>query len=81
MIRRPPDFARINMAALPALPAYVYDGRECVGLVLARGRKGHEAFTVDEHSLGLFETAAKAANAVFDAAANEEAGVATRSAP
>jgi hypothetical protein len=29
------------------------------------------AFTVDEHSLGLFETAAKAANAVFDAAASE----------
>jgi hypothetical protein len=38
---------------------------------LARGRAGYEAFTVDEHSLGLFETAAKAANAVFDSAANE----------
>jgi hypothetical protein len=65
----------------PSPMHYVYDGCECVGFVRARGRKSHEAFTVDEHSLGLFETAAKAANAVFDAAANEEAGVATRSAP
>jgi len=51
--------------------SYVYDGKKCVGHVLARGRAGYEAFTVDEHSLGLFETAAKAANAVFDSAANE----------
>jgi hypothetical protein len=61
--------------------SYVTDGREAIGFVLARGRAGYEAFTVDERSLGLFETAAKAANAVFDAATNEEAGVATRSAP
>jgi hypothetical protein len=54
-----------------ASKSYVTDGREAIGFVLARGRKGHEAFTVDEHSLGLFETAAKAANAVFDAAASE----------
>jgi hypothetical protein len=58
--------------SVPPTPMhYVYDGRECVGFVLARARKGHEAFTVDEHSLGLFKTAAKAANAVFDAAAIE----------
>jgi hypothetical protein len=34
----------------------VYDGRECVGFVLARGRRGFEAFTAAETSLGLFET-------------------------
>ena len=45
--------------------------REAICLVLARGRAGYEAFTADEHSLGLFETAAKAANAVFDSTANE----------
>jgi hypothetical protein len=60
---------------------YVYDGRECVGFVLARGCKGHEALDREQRSLGLFKTAAKAANAVFGAATNEEAGVATRSAP
>jgi hypothetical protein len=51
--------------------SYVTDGREAIGFVLARGRAGYEAFTVDERSLGLFETAAEAANAVFDSAANE----------
>jgi hypothetical protein len=61
--------------------SYVYDGREAIGFVLARGRKGHEALDREQRSLGLFKTAAKAANAVFGAATNEEAGVATRSAP
>ena len=50
--------------------SYVTNGREAIGFVLARGRAGYEAFTVDEQSLGLFETAAKAANAVFDAVTN-----------
>jgi hypothetical protein len=52
--------------------SYVYDGRECRGFVLARGRLGFEAFDRDEHSLGLFKMAAQAANAVFDAASSEE---------
>jgi hypothetical protein len=52
--------------------AYVYDGREMLGFVLSRGKQGHEAFDREERSLGLFETAAKAANAVFDAASSEE---------
>jgi hypothetical protein len=34
----------------------VYDGRQCVGFVIERGRRGYEAFTAAEHSLGLFET-------------------------
>jgi hypothetical protein len=50
---------------------YVYDGRECVGFVLARGRKAHEALDREQRSLGLFKTAAAAANFVFNAAASE----------
>jgi hypothetical protein len=50
---------------------YVYDGRECVGFVLARGRKGHEALDREQRSLGLFKTAAAVANVVFNAAASE----------
>jgi hypothetical protein len=53
--------------------AYVYDGRACLGFVLSRGRAGFEAFDREERSLGLFKTAAQAANAVFDAASSEEA--------
>jgi hypothetical protein len=51
--------------------AYVYDGRACLGFILARGRAGFEAFTADEQSLGLFKTQAQAANAVTDAAESE----------
>jgi hypothetical protein len=52
--------------------AYVTDGREAIGFVLARGKLGHEAFDREQHSLGMFKTAAEAANAVFDATINEE---------
>src|SRR5258708_14992253 len=52
--------------------AYVYDGRACVGFVLARGRAGFQAFDREQGSLGLFQTAAAAANVAFDNAANEE---------
>jgi hypothetical protein len=51
--------------------SYVYDGRECRGFVLARGRLGFEAFDREGRSLGLFPTAPTAANTVFDAPANE----------
>jgi hypothetical protein len=51
--------------------SYVYDGRACLGFVLSRGRAGFEAFDREERSLGLFPTAPTAANAVFDAPANE----------
>jgi hypothetical protein len=40
----------------------VYDGRECVGFVLARGRRGFEAFSDREQSLGMFPTRDAAIN-------------------
>jgi hypothetical protein len=62
----------------PLLSAY--DGQRCIGFVCSRGKLGFEAFDSEERSLGCFKTAAAAANAAFDSASNEEAGVATRSA-
>jgi len=56
----------------PSRMAYVTDGRDCFGFVLFRGRQGHEVFDREQNSIGLFRTAAAAANAVFDSAANEE---------
>jgi hypothetical protein len=44
----------------------VYDGRECLGFILARGKLGFEAFTSDERSLGLFPTQREAADAISD---------------
>jgi hypothetical protein len=38
----------------------VYDGRQCIGFVLARGHRGYEAFTAGERSLGVFSTQAAA---------------------
>ena len=59
--------------AIPKSPlSYVTDGREAIGFVLARGRAGHEAFDREQVSLGVFKTAAAAANVAFDNAANEE---------
>ena len=51
---------------------YVYDGKQCRGFVISRGKLGREAFTREEISLGIFKTAAAAANGVFAATANEE---------
>jgi hypothetical protein len=64
----------MSRAAPPASPlAYVCDGRESIGFVLGRGKLGHGAFDREERSLGMFKTAAAAANAVFRAAENESA--------
>jgi len=41
----------ISNAPFPMLS--VYDGRQCIGFVLARGRSGFEAFDADEKSLGV----------------------------
>jgi hypothetical protein len=49
----------------------VYDGRACLGFILARGRAGFEAFDREERSLGLYPAAPAAANAVSAAAGNE----------
>jgi hypothetical protein len=46
----------------------VYDGRECLGHILARGRLGFEGFDVDDKSLGMFRTRADAIDAVTGAA-------------
>ena len=45
--------------------AYVYDGRQWLGHVLARGKVGYEAFARDDKSLGIFETQRQAANALL----------------
>jgi len=46
----------------------VYDGSRCVGFLIQRGKLGVEAFDGDERSLGIFETAERAAAAVRAAA-------------
>jgi hypothetical protein len=45
--------------------AYVYDGRQCLGHVLARGKTSFEAFDRDDKSVGIFETQCQAANALL----------------
>jgi hypothetical protein len=43
---------------------YVYDGRDCVGFILSRGKLGFEAMGRDEQSLGLFQSQRAAADAL-----------------
>jgi hypothetical protein len=42
----------------------VYDGRECVGFILARGKLGFEAIDRDERSLGTYRHQREAADAL-----------------
>jgi len=44
--------------------ASVYDDRSRLGIILARGRGGFEAYAADDQSLGLFPTPRKAAAAI-----------------
>jgi hypothetical protein len=44
--------------------SYVYDGRECLGFIFARGKLGFEAIDRDERSLGFFQTQREAATAI-----------------
>ena len=44
----------------------IYDGRQCVGFVLARGRSGYEAFDGGERSVGMFKTKDAAINKLKD---------------
>jgi hypothetical protein len=44
--------------------ASVYDDRSRLGVILARGRSGFEAYAADDHSLGLFSSPRKAAAAI-----------------
>jgi hypothetical protein len=43
----------------------VYDGRQCVGFILPRGKRGFEAFDCDERSLGVFKDQREAADAIM----------------
>jgi hypothetical protein len=42
----------------------VYDGRECVGFVIARGKLGFEAFDRNERSVGTYSTQREAVAAI-----------------
>ena len=42
----------------------VFDGRECIGHLLPRGKAGIEAYDRDDVSLGLFPNQKTAADAV-----------------
>ena len=44
--------------------ASVYHGLSRLGVILARGRGGFEAYAADAHSLGLFPSPRKAAAAI-----------------
>jgi hypothetical protein len=44
--------------------ASVYDDRSRIGVILARGGRGFEAYAADDHSLGVFPSPRKAAAAI-----------------
>src|SRR6266566_8504567 len=44
--------------------ASVYDDRSRIGVILACGGRGFEAYAADDHSLGLFPSPRKAAAAI-----------------
>jgi hypothetical protein len=46
--------------------AYVYDGRQCLGHIIARGKAGFEAFDSDDKSLGLFASQKEAAATIME---------------
>ena len=56
-----------KIAAMTALLepfASLYDDRSRLGVILARGRSGFEAYAADDHSLGVFPSPRKAAVAI-----------------
>ena len=53
------------MSSAPSPLSYVYDGRECLGFILNRGKLGFEAIDRDERSLGFFQTEREAATAIM----------------
>ena len=58
----PPPERRLTVLLEPF--ASVYDDRSRLGIILARGRGGFEAYAADDHSLGLFPSPRKAAAAI-----------------
>src|SRR5215472_7877990 len=76
VLRRAPVWAVLRrrrrrgraMSGPPTTPLIsIYDGRECVGFVISRGKLGFEAFTADQHSLGIFPNQKGAADAITEA--------------
>jgi hypothetical protein len=45
---------------------FVYNGRECIGRIVCRGKLGFEAFDASGRSLGIFPSLKRAADAVSD---------------
>jgi hypothetical protein len=56
---------------MTASAMYAHDGREYCGKILPRGRRQFEAFDCEGVSIGIFETAAAAARAIFDNTSND----------
>jgi hypothetical protein len=52
------------MSSPPTPLISIYDGRECVGFVISRGKLGYEALDRAERSLDLFPTQREAADAI-----------------
>ena len=46
--------------------SYIYDGRQCLGHIIARGKVGFEAFDSDDKSLGLFASQKEAAKTIME---------------
>jgi hypothetical protein len=42
----------------------VFDGRDCLGFILSKGKSGFLAITVDDRDLGLFDSQREAADAL-----------------
>jgi hypothetical protein len=56
------------MNTRPSPLVSIYDGRQTVGFIFARGCRGYEAFDADEHSLGVFLDQRDALDAITEAA-------------
>jgi len=54
---------------------YVYDGRECIGHLLNRGKCGWQAYDAVDSSLGTFTTQGEAAEALSAALLSCQAAV------
>jgi hypothetical protein len=48
----------------PSPLSYVYDGRQCIGHIISRGKLGFELFDAHDKSLGLFPSQKEAAAAL-----------------
>ena len=46
----------------------VFDGRQCIGHVVGRGRAGFEAYDADQRSLGVFASQRAAVDAINESA-------------